>query len=227
MSRSGLDSVGFLGFVPLFGHIVLAAIIRFFTFPFRTVRSTTLSNDVYNAAIRCAIHRITIAQSRYLYSGASESYLAHCKKANIAPQTVEVEGECGKIDAYWIGNPDAETVILYLHGGGYTIGPSTVYFDYMSRLLADLNDRKSRRSVGVLFVAYTLAPEGTHPTQLREAVIVLSYLVTKTGRSPSEILISGDSAGGNLAIALLSHILHPHPGVVALKLQRALAVALL
>jgi acetyl esterase/lipase len=39
--------------------------------------------------------------------------------------------------------------------------------------------------------------------------MALQYLL-KT-RSPSTILIGGDSAGGNLTAALLGHLAHPHP----------------
>jgi acetyl esterase/lipase len=51
---------------------------------------------------------------------------------------------------------------------------------------------------------------------------MLSYLITKIGRSPYDILISGGSAGGNLAVAVLSHIPHPHPDVAPIKLQQPL-----
>jgi acetyl esterase/lipase len=205
----------------------IAAFARLLTFPFRTVRSTALFNDVLYAAIRCALNRITIAQCRYLNPSTTECYLSHCKRAHITPESIEVQGENGKIAAHWIGSPDAETVVLYLHGGGYTQSASPGNFEYASRLARDLNGAKGRRSIAVLFLAYTLAPEATHPTQLKEAATVLSHLITKTGRSPSDILISGDSAGGNLAVAVLSHILHPHPDVTPIKLQQPLLGAML
>lgn len=41
----------------------------------------------------------------------------------------------------------------------------------------------------------------------------MNHLITVEGRSPSDIVIGGDSAGGNLTLALISHILHPHPKV--------------
>jgi acetyl esterase/lipase len=192
------------------------------TFPFRNVRST-LVTDVLYAAIRCAFNHITIAQSRYLSPSTTECYLAHCKNANITPQTLEVEG----VAAHWIGSPDAEKVVLYLHGGGYTQPASPGYFRYTNRLVKDLNTQTGSRSFAVLFLAYTLAPEATHPTQLREAATILSHLITKTGRSPSDIFLSGDSAGANLVVAVLSHILHPHPEVPAVKLEQPLLGTLL
>lgn len=61
-------------------------------------------------------------------------------------------------------------------------------------------------------LAYTLAPEAEYPTQLCQAAELLHYLINTEHRSPSSLIIGGDSAGGNLTLSLLSHILHPHPG---------------
>lgn len=221
-SPSSSTNVGFWSVAPLLGRTVVAALARLLTFPFRTVRSTTLYSDVLYAAIRCALGRITIAQTRYLNSSTTEHYIAHCTKLNITPQTLEVNENGHKVAAHWIGSPDAEVVILYLHGGGFTQPASAGNYHYISRLVGDLNSAKGCRSVAGLFLAYTLAPEATHPTQLREAVTLLSHLVNKTGRSPSDIVLSGSSAGGNLAVAVLAHILHPHPDVPAMKLHQPL-----
>lgn len=57
------------------------------------------------------------------------------------------------------------------------------------------------------------APEAQYPKQLCQAAELLHHLIEKEGRKPSDIIIAGDSAGGNLSLALLSHILHPHPEV--------------
>ncbi|CAO2649688.1 Nn.00g009800.m01.CDS01 [Neocucurbitaria sp. VM-36] len=236
--------VGFTSVAPLLGQIgltitptfmstqltrvtALAAIVRLFTYPFRTVRSTALYNDVLYAAVRRMLERITIPQSRYLNPSTSARYIAHCKKQNLEPKGFAVQGKDGNIAAHWIGNPDAETVVLYLHGGGYTQSANEGNFQYLERLVKDLNSESGCRSVAVIVLAYTLAPEATHPTQLREAVTVLSHLITKTGRSASDIFISGDSAGGNLALAVLSHLLHPHPDISAIALDQPIGGTLL
>ncbi|KAF1954255.1 alpha/beta-hydrolase [Byssothecium circinans] len=94
---------------------------------------------------------------------------------------------------------------------------------YFDRLVHDLNNRRDRRSsVSVLLLAYTVAPEAVFPTQLQEASNALLYLLNDCNRSPQDIMITGDSAGGNLALALLSHILHPHPEVPKVSLSAPL-----
>ena len=57
-----------------------------------------------------------------------------------------------------------------------------------------------------------LIPEYPFPTQLRQAITVVQHPPDK-GISPSNIIIAGDSAGGNLALQLASLLLHPHPSL--------------
>jgi acetyl esterase/lipase len=56
-----------------------------------------------------------------------------------------------------------------------------------------------------------LAPEAKYPRQLAQATAMLKHLIETLGKKPENIIIVGDSAGANLAIALLSHSSHPHP----------------
>ena len=53
-----------------------------------------------------------------------------------------------------------------------------------------------------------LTPDSPFPTQLKQANAALSHFLNK-GISPENIVIGGDSAGGNLVLQLASHLLHP------------------
>ena len=99
------------------------------------------------------------------------------------------------------------------------------HFTYLSSMKDTLASEGS--PVAILFLAYDLAPESTYPTQLRQAVECLRYLIQTTGRPPRDITLGGDSAGGNLAIGVLSHLAHPHPEIAALHLPTKLHAALL
>jgi acetyl esterase/lipase len=57
-----------------------------------------------------------------------------------------------------------------------------------------------------------LMPESPFPTQLRQANAAIIYLLNK-GVRPANIIVGGDSAGGNLVLQLASHILHPLPSI--------------
>jgi acetyl esterase/lipase len=71
-------------------------------------------------------------------------------------------------------------------------------------------DRYGRR----LIVHAALTPEAPFPTQLRQANAALSFLLSN-GVSPSNLVFGGDSAGGNLAMQLASHLLHPLASIPA------------
>lgn len=78
--------------------------------------------------------------------------------------------------------------------------------------------RAANKDISVFMVAYTLAPKAVYPMQLRQSVTALRYILEKTDRKAENIFFGGDSAGGNLVLAVLSHIAHPHPQVEPLKL---------
>ncbi|MEV0336048.1 alpha/beta hydrolase [Nocardia sp. NPDC050717] len=83
-------------------------------------------------------------------------------------------------------------VVLYLHGGGYTIaGPPT------HRALAAHLAEAAGRPVYVL--DYRLAPEHPFPAALDDAVAAYHDLLAA---GHTEITVAGDSAGGGLAVAL-------------------------
>lgn len=67
-----------------------------------------------------------------------------------------------------------------------------------------------------------LAPENKNPVALTHCVEGLRYLLTE-GYSPSKIVVMGDSAGANLALGVMSHILHPSPDIDPLQLSSPLA----
>ena len=54
------------------------------------------------------------------------------------------------------------------------------------------------KSTAFLFVEYTLVPHATYPVQFKEAVEALDYVVNDLKRSPSDVILAGDSAGGNM-----------------------------
>lgn len=60
----------------------------------------------------------------------------------------------------------------------------------------------------VVFLEYSLAPQVKWPIPLKQAVIALSCILQTF--SPPQIVLGGESSGGNLVLAVLSHIAHPH-----------------
>lgn len=212
-------------------NTALAALIRALTYPLRSRRAPTFSKDVIFAAIRAMLYRITIPQSRYLNPTTAQRYLEYCSKYGIEAKTIEVEnlGEdgVGRVAAQWIGDPEAKFVLLFLHGGGYIQSSTEGYYEYWHGMINRTNASNATTSVAVLQLDYTLAPEARYPTQLQEAATVLSYLLSEAERPPSSIILIGDSAGGNLCLSLVSHLLHPQAEVPAISLDEPLLGLLL
>ncbi len=94
-----------------------------------------------------------------------------------------------------------------LLGGGFAFGGNDGHLSFWSSVIERL--QSEGLSLGVLFVAYPLMPHAVFPRQFQEAVNALNYVLEDLKRSPSEVLIGGDSAGGNLAAALLLHTISP------------------
>jgi acetyl esterase/lipase len=158
----------------------------------------------------------------------TERYHEFCAANKIAPHSLEVPlpHSDDVVAAHWIGDSDADLVVLYFHGGGYTQAGTEGYLRYWKCMVDDI--KSDARSIAVLQLAYSLAPEARYPRQLQEAAAVLAHLVA-SGRPSSSIVLAGDSAGGNLVLGLLSHILHAHPSgeVAGIELQGTLGGALM
>lgn len=73
--------------------------------------------------------------------------------------------------------------------------------------------RPSTRSMLTLMSSTELAPEFKYPSQQIEVLASYHYLVNTLGISEDKIVVSGDSAGGNLAIAFLLHLARPNPAI--------------
>lgn len=87
--------------------------------------------------------------------------------------------------------------------------------------------RDTKPSLSIFFLEYTLAPTAKYPTQLTQAVEALRHLITTAKRSPSQIIIGGDSAGGNLVCGVLSHLAHRHEAIEELTLGEPLSAAVM
>lgn len=85
-------------------------------------------------------------------------------------------------------------VVLHLHGGGFVFGSPSAYRNRAMRL--------SYRFGAEVFVPdYRLAPEHPFPAALDDALIAYQYV--RVLRPDTPLFVTGDSAGGGLAVSLL------------------------
>ena len=91
-------------------------------------------------------------------------------------------------------NEEPRVSVLYFHGGGYSFYPQA----YANFIALITQAAKSR----TFALDYRLSPEHRFPAQLDDAVNAYRWLL-ETGVDPERLIVAGDSAGGNLTLALL------------------------
>lgn len=100
--------------------------------------------------------------------------------------------------AAWIRPADADKskVVLHLHGGGYVTG------SIASHLMMCIPMAQTLK-MNVLLPEYRLAPEHPFPAAIDDVLKIYHWLLTQ-GYAANDIIISGDSAGGGLGVAVVA-----------------------
>ncbi len=130
----------------------------------------------------------TMPEQRAFY----DRYCAHFRKPR--PHVVKTEDvRLGSVPCRHYrkdGTPDAP-VMIYLHGGGYVLGGLDSHDDVCAEIC-------EAAAIDVIAVDYRLAPEHPFPAAFEDGFAVLTAVAERF----SDIIIGGDSAGGNLSAAI-------------------------
>ncbi len=138
----------------------------------------------------------------------------------------------GRSSILWIGNRHKATkFVLFFHGGGYIAPAMDGHYEWCVRAYLQASPAfrgdNPNEEVAVAFLQYTLCPDAVYPETLQQAMDAMAHLF-KSGRvTPGNLVIGGDSAGGNLTAQALGHLLRPHPDVRRVPLAEPLAGAFL
>ena len=97
-------------------------------------------------------------------------------------------------------NQIRETILIHIHGGAF-IGSSTfTHENYLRKWCNKLN-------IPIIGIDYGLSPENKYPTALNDVFQGYNWIINHAKKEFNlnfkNIILSGDSAGGNIAIALL------------------------
>ena len=163
---------------------------------------TPAMRDVLNRMARAgrpSLHTLTPEQARAAYeAGAGVLEIPKPALARVEDLGIPVQG--GQQIAARLYAPSAASdamlpVLLYFHGGGFTIG-SIASHDVLCRQLSHL------AGCAVVSVDYRLAPAYKFPTAANDAWDALRWLAAHAqslGLHASRLAVGGDSAGGTLA----------------------------
>lgn len=88
---------------------------------------------------------------------------------------------------------DVQKIILYIHGGGWTLQPLSVHWKFLNTI-AKKTDAK------IIVPIYPKTPHGYRETYSRLATLYKKILKTTT---PENLTIMGDSCGGNITLGLI------------------------
>lgn len=157
--------------------------------------------DRIRRANRPPFHTMTPQEARRAYVLASEVLEPpRAPLARVEDFDIPVDG--ARLPArLYAPSHERLPVLLYLHGGGFTIGGLETH-DSLCRQLA------LRSGGAVVALDYRLAPEHRFPTAVDDAWAAMRWLAEQgdsLGLDASRLAVGGDSAGGTLATVSAIH----------------------
>jgi len=103
----------------------------------------------------------------------------------------------GGVPCVIVGESRGDATVVHLHGGGYRMGCARDWAGFGNELSRSTGAR-------VILPEYSLAPEHPFPGAIHDVIGLIGALVGADEEKP--ILLSGDSAGGGLALAVATGI---------------------
>ena len=148
-------------------------------------------------AVQPPLHTLTPAQARLAYEvGSGVLEVPKATLARVEDFFIPARDGAPLAARLYAPTLDAELpLLLYFHGGGFTIG-SIATHDTLCRELARL------AGCMVVSLGYRLAPQHRFPTASNDAWDALQWLAAhaaELGANPTRLAVGGDSAGGTLA----------------------------
>jgi acetyl esterase len=123
-------------------------------------------------------------------------------KPEVQDEWIEIPGgPTGTVRLRIVKPLDAQAelpVILYIHGAGWVFGDAHTH----DRLVRDLSIKSN---AAVVFPEYDRSPEVKYPVAIEQSYAAAQWIVSEgasKGLDGSRLAVSGDSVGGNMAIAV-------------------------
>ncbi|MEM1199635.1 MAG: alpha/beta hydrolase [Pseudomonadota bacterium] len=131
---------------------------------------------------------LTITEQRSCYDALCAHFLKPYPEG-VSAEDLEISGV--PVRHYTPGDPAADVLIVYAHGGGFVVGGLESHDDICAEIAAFAGCR-------LLAVDYRLAPEHLFPAAVDDCWAVYTWAAQRAGR----IVLAGDSAGAKLSAAI-------------------------
>ncbi len=155
------------------------------------------------ASVTSSLIRVFLRAQRMAQRGASIETVRRMSRWSELLYSVPQDVRCeriprGELTHEWLIPQDAagRQVLFHVHGGGFVFplyNPERFTTAYLARLAG----------VRALLVDYRLAPEHPFPAAVEDCLSAYHWLVTDAGVPPEKVVLTGESAGGNLVVATL------------------------
>ncbi|PPR01723.1 hypothetical protein CVT24_001599 [Panaeolus cyanescens] len=188
-------------------QLPVVAIYRLLVSPFaKRDKHKTWRRVLTDISFRYSSSSLRVNQIQALLGKDEDVYDKWIKRHKL-PHNIDVLGSNSSL--MWLSKKSTEKVILYVHGGCYCLPMQDFAADYWKNTVDSINQNFSTSDqVGLVALSYPLIPDGDFPSQLKQIMVALQYLISN-GTKAENIHIAGESAGGGLVLQLLSHLLHP------------------
>lgn len=148
--------------------------------------------------------RLPPGAGRALVERANRRWRVGMPATEVRRARIPADEACGSRDRaarVFLPQRPAAGAILYIHGGGWAFGSVATHEPVMRRLAVEAG-------LPVVGIDYRLAPEDPFPGGLKDCVAAWRSVASKPdafGLRPGPAFVAGDSAGANLALALMLH----------------------
>lgn len=200
-------------------HLALLFLLYLFK-PFRRLEEWSARQNLVSAAVEMFLGFVLATRCQAVLCTDPEDMKERHSRVDPPPEhlfTGVLEGSKHEavmpapVDAIWFPSPaprdlaelKKQRVVLHFPGGAYFIALNHNYFGW---IVADAM-AKHMKATRTVWAPYRLTgtPGTCFPAALQDAITFYHHLLS-LGIEPCNIILSGDSAGGNLVIALLRHL---------------------
>ena len=191
------------------GKMIAAGVLSFSLLTGTSFAAPAWELPVSGKSFENAAKQIYIAQEMDKFYKSNPNFFTAPDKWTYEKFTV------GEAQIERLANPKqkrSKRVVLQLHGGGY-IGALSDWYRDLAVKQAVITEAKE-----VYMVDYRIAPENLYPAALDDAAKAYLELL-KRNIKPENIIVIGDSAGGNLALELSFYLKQnalPQPAMLIL-----------